>query len=54
MDASTKYMEKRMAGIATDDEEGGEEEQGSEGDKELGEDAWCWAASRRRSNRASI
>ena len=30
MDASTKYMEKCMAGIATDDEEGGEEEQGPE------------------------
>ena len=29
-------MEKRIAGIATDDEEGGEEEQGPEGDEELG------------------
>ena len=31
----TKYVEKHVAGIATDDEEGGEEEQGPEGDEEL-------------------
>ena len=30
-------MENRLAGIATDDEEGGEEEQGPEGDEEVPE-----------------
>ena len=37
MDALTKYVEKHVAGIATDDDEGGEEEQGPEGDEEVPE-----------------
>ena len=37
LDALTKYVEKHVAGIATDDEEGGEEEQGPEGDEEVPE-----------------
>ena len=37
LDALTKYVEKHVAGIVTDDEEGGEEEQGPEGDEEVPE-----------------
>ena len=37
LDALTKYVEKHVAGIATDDDEGGEEEQGPEGDEEVPE-----------------
>ena len=36
-DALTKYVEKHVAGIVTDDDEGGEEEQGPEGDEEVPE-----------------